>query len=348
MPDILLSINIICSGRPETKRCLTSLAPLIDSVSCELIITDTGCDAFTRTLIEQYADLVIDFDWCDDFSAARNAGLQASKGQWYMYLDDDEYFELDIESLIDFFNNDEYLKYNCASYFQRNYRDIEGACYADIAVLRLAKRTPQLRFNGLIHEYLMIENKSHKLIESHVEHFGYVSTSEAAANRTARNIPLLLKMMEIEPDNMRWSAHLAQELRAAGDMKALYDLCNMMLYQTKGRQDADTALARDTFYAGRSIGAAVLLEAQEKITLIEEALTDTRINGVTRAFMLSYLCELYYKLGQTVDSKKAGQEYMRLYESYKGDRCRLAQETVIFTDVAFDEAHLKYIGEYIK
>ena len=35
---------------------------------------------------------VVQFTWCDDFSKARNAGLEKARGQWFLYLDDDEWF----------------------------------------------------------------------------------------------------------------------------------------------------------------------------------------------------------------------------------------------------------------
>ena len=344
----VLSINILCSGRPETIKCIKALDSLRQAVDCELIITDTGCDDGLRSQLEEMADKVIDFEWCNDFSAARNAGLAKAAGDWFMYVDDDEIFDEDILNIIEFFVSDEYKSYDCASYFQRNFRDFEGNSFSDIAVLRLARISEDLKFKGMIHEYLTVDGGYHKLLSAHVKHFGYVSADAESVNRRmARNIPLLLKMMEEEPGNSRWPAHLAQELRAAGDLKALYDLCSLMLAKTKDSDDSNTVLARNTFYAGRSIGAAGVCQLPEKIALIEQALKDERINGVTRAFLLSYGCELYFKAGMSDKCLTAGREYMRLYEIYKADAERLADETVIFTDVTFDEAHLRYIKKYI-
>ena len=33
-----------------------------------------------------------EFKWCDDFAKARNAGLEKCTGEWFMYIDDDEWF----------------------------------------------------------------------------------------------------------------------------------------------------------------------------------------------------------------------------------------------------------------
>ena len=100
--NILLSISLLVSGRKETKKCLDSLRPLLDQIPSELILTDTGCDAETRALLEQYTDHILEFEWCKDFSKARNVGLKAARGEWFLYLDDDEWFE-DTTEIVDFF-----------------------------------------------------------------------------------------------------------------------------------------------------------------------------------------------------------------------------------------------------
>ena len=46
------------------------------TVSYTHLLVDTGCNAEQRALAEKYADKIIDFIWCNDFAAARNAGLK--------------------------------------------------------------------------------------------------------------------------------------------------------------------------------------------------------------------------------------------------------------------------------
>ena len=42
--SVVLSISILISGREEMRKCLDSLSPLMEKVSCELILVDTGCN----------------------------------------------------------------------------------------------------------------------------------------------------------------------------------------------------------------------------------------------------------------------------------------------------------------
>ena len=112
--EILLTISILISNRPDTvRKCLDSIRPLLEGVPSELILVDTGCGEQVRQIIEEYTDHIIDFEWCRDFAKARNAGLKKAKGKWFLFLDDDEWFE-DTEEIIAFFRSGEYRNYGFA------------------------------------------------------------------------------------------------------------------------------------------------------------------------------------------------------------------------------------------
>ena len=70
----LLSIGMIVKNEMDClQRCLESLTPLREAIPCEVVIADTGSTDGTRELAAQYADILFDFTWSNDFSAARNA-----------------------------------------------------------------------------------------------------------------------------------------------------------------------------------------------------------------------------------------------------------------------------------
>ena len=104
---ILLSISMLISGREEMKKSLDSLHYFTEAFPCEIILVDTGCSPEQRALAEQYADKIIDFEWCNDFAAARNVGLKEARGEWFMYLDDDEWFD-NPQQIVNFFVSGEY------------------------------------------------------------------------------------------------------------------------------------------------------------------------------------------------------------------------------------------------
>ena len=69
------------------SRALESVRPFVD----EMIVLDTGSTDATIACARKAGAIVYHFDWCDDFSKARNAALDHSKAQWNLIIDADEY-----------------------------------------------------------------------------------------------------------------------------------------------------------------------------------------------------------------------------------------------------------------
>lgn len=200
-----LTISVLISRNYDgVKKCLNSVRPIIDKVPSELILTDTGCGDEVRELIEGYSDHIIDFEWIKDFSAARNAGLKEAKGEWFLFVDDDEWFE-DVAEIVEFFNSNECDKYNVACYIQRNYRDWDGKEYIDHNVDRIIRITPELHFEHRVHEtYTGVEIDKKKILNSYVHHYGYVFKSkEDNISRFNRNYELLMLEIKDNPTDMR-------------------------------------------------------------------------------------------------------------------------------------------------
>ena len=95
------------------------------------------------------------FTWCDDFAAARNAGLKECSGQWFMYMDDDEYFD-DVTPLIDFFSQPElFLYYQTIEIGGRDYDSYNGNSYNYRQSIRLFRRDEDSYFEGKVHEHFV-------------------------------------------------------------------------------------------------------------------------------------------------------------------------------------------------
>jgi len=80
---------IVKNEAPCLARCLESVKGIAD----EIIIVDTGSEDQTVQIAHTFTDKVFHFDWCDDFSAARNESLKHATGDWVMILDADEVLE---------------------------------------------------------------------------------------------------------------------------------------------------------------------------------------------------------------------------------------------------------------
>lgn len=82
-----LSLTMIVKNEEDNlPRLFESVKDCFD----ELIIVDTGSTDKTKEIAQKYGARVFDFEWCDDFSAARNFALDQVKTDYAMWLDGDD------------------------------------------------------------------------------------------------------------------------------------------------------------------------------------------------------------------------------------------------------------------
>ena len=224
----LLSISLLVSNRIDTiRKCMESLRPLMKAVRSELIAVDTGGTDGSVDIVREYTDNIVKFQWCDDFAAARNAGLKLASGEWFLFLDDDEWFE-DTREIENFFLTGEYRSYKSAQYLVRNYT--VGGSYADAYVNRLCQMSEGVCFEGRIHEYLKIEKRPVKYFNSYVHHYGYYYQSEEERQRHfERNANLLKKELKKKPTDIRLLCQLAQEYETIKDFEKEEAVCRLAL-----------------------------------------------------------------------------------------------------------------------
>ena len=77
---------IVKNEKAFLERCLKSVQGLVD----EIIVVDTGSRDKTKEIALRFGAKVYDFNWCDDFSLARNEWLKYATGDWILVLDADE------------------------------------------------------------------------------------------------------------------------------------------------------------------------------------------------------------------------------------------------------------------
>ncbi len=77
---------IVLNEEAVLARCLDSMAGLYD----ELIVVDTGSNDATKEIARRYTSRVYDFEWVDDFSAARNFSLSKAQCEYIYVADADE------------------------------------------------------------------------------------------------------------------------------------------------------------------------------------------------------------------------------------------------------------------
>ena len=207
MAKPILSIGIIFKNEIRClERCLKSLQPLRNAVPCELVMADTGSEDGSRAIAASYADILIDFPWINDFSAARNSLLDLCSGTWHLAIDADEWLDEDISQLVYFLRTPEIgKKFNACALIIRNYlqNDLQGD-YSDFLGARMLRRSTGVHYEGAIHEHWNREvGTLYGLGNTILHHDGYINFEGEQGNaKRKRNMELLKTKLADEPQNL--------------------------------------------------------------------------------------------------------------------------------------------------
>jgi len=319
MSNILLTISLLISKRPDTvRKCLDSIQPLLRAVPSELILTDTGCGEEVRGIIEEYTDHIIDFVWCKDFSKARNAGLKQAKGQWFLFLDDDEWFE-DTSEIIEFFNSGEYKNYGMAAYIQRNFLDKSGTVYTDLPVGRMVRLDPGIEFMYSIHECFNHVPGKVKKFTDYVHHYGYAyEREEDRIAHAMRNIELLLVEHANHPENMKHTLQLVQEYNSIERWRDSLEL-SLEGIEISKRGPIEIEFCRSSLYSNAVEAYVELNRAGEAITAGERYLEEEDLDPLARAMIAGVLAKVYIDKEMYEECLEKVGLFAGIYEQYKAD-----------------------------
>lgn len=315
----VLSISLLASNRPDTiRRCLDSIKPVMEQLPCELILVDTSQNPEIHQILEAYSPNVVEFAWCNDFSKARNAGLKRATGEWFLFIDDDEWFDEDISELVQFFQSGEYHKYGCANYMVRNFYDVNYTSYVDCWASRMIRLEQETEFRSKIHEYLYPVNGDCKALPVVVNHSGYVyKTKEEQQKHYERNVNLLIQMAEEEPKVLRWKVQLVQEYHSVKDWNRIYEFCMECLASNKDTNNFKDNFDIGTFYSGAIEALNFLKRYKEAIELGKKALKDERNSELCQANIYLFQAVAYYRLNDMKDAQDCIYHYFALLEVLK-------------------------------
>lgn len=150
---ITISLCMIVKNEEKTlSTCLQSIADIVD----EIIIIDTGSTDQTKEIAKHYTNHIYDFEWTDDFSAARNYSFEHATKEYILWLDaddillpEDQHKLLQLKQTIDPTIDAISMKYNTAF---DSYQNV----IASTQRLRLLKRTKAFTWVGIVHEDLTL------------------------------------------------------------------------------------------------------------------------------------------------------------------------------------------------
>lgn len=317
----VLTISLLISNRPDTiPKCLDSLKQIMDAIPSELILIDTSNSVEVHQMLLEYTDKVYEFEWCHDFAKARNEGLKRASGEWFLFLDDDEWF-VEVQELIDFFLSGEYKQYGYANYLVRSFCNTEYTQYEDGWVTRVFRINEDTEFVGKVHEIYQPIRGKQKYLDVLAYHSGYVfETAEKLREHFERNSKILLEVIKEDPVNLRWQAQMVQEYRTVKEWEEIVQFCERHLSNVK---ELCTSMERNhfaTLYVGLAEGLMRLGRHEESISVCKRALTDRRAIELLNAFMNILIAENYAALDDWKSAKKYAKKYLELYKVLSKDK----------------------------
>lgn len=182
---VTISLCMIVKNEQDTlARCLETVKDVVD----EIIIVDTGSSDKTKEIASKFTDKIYDFQWIDDFSAARNFSFSKAEMDYIFWLDADdillpedrkkfkllkEHFDLSVDIVM--------MKYNYAF-------DNEGKPALTFFRERLSKRALNLKWIDPIHEYIV---SSGKIVNSDI-----CITHRRVHDASGRNLKIFENMLK--------------------------------------------------------------------------------------------------------------------------------------------------------
>lgn len=310
-----LSVSLLVSNRIGTiEKCMKSLVPLKEELGAEVIAVKTVDECKSDgsgKIAEKYATKTIYFPWCDDFAAARNAGLELATGEWFLYIDDDEWFE-NVDEIIHFFKSGEYLCYNCANVGIRNYVNVEGTVYSTATVGRMLKLFKDSMFVGRVHESINQLYRPCKMFEVYLHHFGYVyKTEEEKENHIKRNMTLLEKEIKEHPDDIRLHNQLVLEYATYDNEKAL--ICARETIRNTDRQKVNKNVQWEAlmiFRLHEALGTPVD-EVEDEFLKIKKKIT---FNEVVENAVMVQMTRICLISGKNIRAYRYAKEYLETYD----------------------------------
>jgi glycosyltransferase involved in cell wall biosynthesis/ADP-heptose:LPS heptosyltransferase/chemotaxis methyl-accepting protein methylase len=211
-----LSVCVITKNEEKfLSQCLTS----IRSLASQIVVVDTGSTDRTIEIAKQHGAEVYQFEWSDDFSAARNAALEHATGDWILFIDADEELSAEGKATLERELNDAAVIAWRLPMVDVD-REAEGVSY----VPRLFRNAPGLFYVGRVHEQVFssIEVRrsewglENRLGATKLIHHGYTAEVTHDRNKVERNLRLLEKAIEELPGEPHLLMNLGLEFSRSG------------------------------------------------------------------------------------------------------------------------------------
>jgi glycosyltransferase involved in cell wall biosynthesis len=149
---------IVKNEEEVLARCLESVKDAVD----EIIIVDTGSTDRTKEIALGFTDKVYDFEWTDDFAAARNEAFGKAAMDYQMWLDADDVVPPESVRRIIGLKAELTPDVDVVSMTYITHFDEDGVPIMNSTRERLLRRERGYRWKDPVHEYITLSGNIHR------------------------------------------------------------------------------------------------------------------------------------------------------------------------------------------
>lgn len=211
----------VCAIMRDEAALMRGMLNSVREIADEIVVgVDTRTIDETAQIASGYGAKIIDVDWRDDFSYARNLTLSAATGEWVLVLDADEHLLPGGAAVVRHAMAGELKLIPNAvglAFVLVNF-DLDGGLHAiQVSSGRLWRNQEEIRYSGIVHEEpVWLPDVRHKLLwavmagDPQIAHFGCDPTLWNERGKAERNRALLERRIAADPSDEYARTKLAQ------------------------------------------------------------------------------------------------------------------------------------------
>lgn len=234
----ITQVAIAKNEENNLENCYGKIANICDY----RILIDTGSTDNTVKKAKEMGINVYNFEWIDDFAAAKNFALSKipDDTDWVIFLDlDESFYDDSIKNLIPMFESANNFKEKFDGILTPIYNvddDDEIISIIPNVSPRIFRWQKGLSFESSIHESLSLNGGTIIMMptkpEIRIKHIGYAISQFKGKNKAKRNCDIIKKEIEKNPDDINLIVQYADSALAGGDFynsKLMYCKATMMI-----------------------------------------------------------------------------------------------------------------------
>ncbi len=230
----MLSLCMIVKDESKNiEKCINSVKKHLGELVNDYVVVDTGSIDNTIEILEKLECSVYNFEWCNDFSKARNFSVSKAKNDWILFLDADEYIEsLDVSQFEDFLKNNNTNE--VVSLDLQNMSD-DGLVASGGVILRIFNRK-NFMFEGKIHECVVAKGGVQPVTKSLnciVRHTGYTDEALAEKNKVETYKKMIEEELLEKPNDFQLITQLGSCYRGTGELEKAIECYEKIVFNNE-------------------------------------------------------------------------------------------------------------------